>query len=127
MQAPGARPPARSKQRRPLRLSAPSAHWRVISGQQLQFKTPESYRSLNLDIKCILALNIGTFDPAPGVAEGMRANQKRFAECSGFRGTSISTPARLRGARELLSRPGLTGERVTGTTAPGAVHGVRDL
>ena len=84
---------------------------------ELQFKTPESYRSLNLDINGFWRFNgIGTFDPAPGVAEGMRANQSmRMFWIQGY--FDLNTPAYA--ALASYEQAGLTGERVSGMMAPG--------
>jgi len=83
----------------------------------LQFKTPEAYRSLNLDINSFWSFNgIGTFDPAPGVAEGMRANQSmRMFWIQGY--YDLNTPAYA--ALASYEQAGLTGERVAGMMAPG--------
>jgi len=84
---------------------------------ELQFKTPEPYRSLNLDINGFWRFNgIGTFDPAPGVADGMRANQSmRMFWIQGY--FDLNTPAYA--ALASYEEAGLTGERVTGMMAPG--------
>ena len=84
---------------------------------ELQFKTPESYRSLNLDINAFWRLNgIGTFDPAPGVADGMRGNQSmRMFWIQGY--FDLNTPAYS--ALASYEQAGLTGERVSGMMAPG--------
>jgi carboxypeptidase C (cathepsin A) len=83
----------------------------------LQFKTPESYRSLNLDINVLWRLSgMANFDPAPGVAEGMRDNPRmRMFWIQGY--YDLNTPAY--GALASYEQAGLVGNRVTGMMAPG--------
>ena len=84
----------------------------------LQFKTLEAYRSLNLDINGFWRLGGGgvRFDAASGVAEGMRANPKmRMFWIQGY--YDLNTPAT--GALFSFEEAGLTGERVSGMMAPG--------
>ncbi len=85
--------------------------------QDLEFKTLESYRSLNLDINGFWdRAGVTTYEAAPGVAEGMRANPKmRMFWIQGY--FDLNTPAY--GALDSYARAGLTGDRVTGTMAPG--------
>jgi hypothetical protein len=85
--------------------------------QDLQFKTRESYRSLNLDINGFWRLGgSGSFEAAPGVAEGMRANQKmRMFWIQGY--FDLNTPAY--GALYSYEQAGLTGDRITGIMTPG--------
>ena len=83
----------------------------------LQFKTPETYRSLNLDINSFwrLAGRAG-LDPAPNVAAGMRANESmRMFWIQGY--YDLNTPAY--GALSSYEQAGLTGDRVSGMMAPG--------
>jgi hypothetical protein len=90
----------------------------------LQFKTPEAYRSLNLDINSFWSFNgIGTFDPAPGVAEGMRANQSmRMFWIQGY--YDLNTPA-YAGARELRAGGAHRRARV-GNDGARSTHRLRD-
>ena len=84
---------------------------------ELQFKTLEAYRSLNLDINGFWqAGGRLSFDAAPGVAVGMRANPAmRMFWIQGY--FDLNTPAT--GALESFAQAGLTGERVSGMMAPG--------
>jgi carboxypeptidase C (cathepsin A) len=83
----------------------------------LQFKTLESYRSLNLDINPFWHLgNTTSIEAAPGVAEGMRANPTmRMFWIQGY--FDLNTPAY--GALYSYEQVGLTGDRVTGVMTPG--------
>ena len=84
----------------------------------LQFKTLEAYRSLNLDINGFWRLGGGgvRFDAASNVAEGMRANPTmRMFWIQGY--FDLNTPAT--GALFSFEEAGLTGERVSGMMAPG--------
>ena len=84
----------------------------------LQFKTLEAYRSLNLDINGFwrAAGPAMRFDAAPAVAEGMRANPKmRMFWIQGY--FDLNTPAT--GALYSFEEAGLTGDRVSGMMAPG--------
>jgi carboxypeptidase C (cathepsin A) len=85
--------------------------------QDLQFKTLESYRSLNLDINGFWHLGTNAnIEAAPGVAEGMRANPKmRMFWIQGY--FDLNTPAY--GALYSYEQAGLTGDRVTGVMTPG--------
>jgi carboxypeptidase C (cathepsin A) len=86
--------------------------------RDLQFKTLEAYRSLNLDINGFWRAggNQVRFDAAPNVAEGMRANPAmRMFWIQGY--YDLNTPAT--GALLSFEEAGLTGERVSGMMAPG--------
>jgi hypothetical protein len=85
----------------------------------LHFKTNETYRSLNLDINGFWrAGGNGTqgWDPAPNVAEAMRANpMMRMFWIQGY--FDLNTPAT--GALSSFEEAGLTGDRTSGVMAPG--------
>ena len=84
----------------------------------LRFKTPESYRSLNLDINGFWRSggNAVRFDAASSVAEGMQANPRmRMFWIQGY--YDLNTPAT--GALFSFEQAGLTGDRVSGMMAPG--------
>src|SRR5262249_19333598 len=85
--------------------------------RDLKFSTPESYRSLNLDINGFWHLGgNANIEAAPGVAEGMRANPKmRMFWIQGY--FDLNTPAY--GALYSFEQAGLTGDRVTGVMTPG--------
>ncbi len=84
----------------------------------LQFKTLETYRSLNLDINGFFrpAGSGSSWEAAPGVAEGMNANPKmRMFWIQGY--YDLNTPAT--GVLFSFEQAGLTGDRVSGMMAPG--------
>jgi len=100
----------------PPAIQKPSALETYLK-RDLKFSTPESYRSLNLDINGFWHLGANpNIEAAPAVAEGMRANpQMRMFWIQGY--FDLNTPAY--GALYSFEQAGLTGDRITGVMTPG--------